>query len=348
MQPPEPPLQLQQTSSSVHRPFQFHLDRTLSIPVRAQLRGQIEYGVACGEIERGSRLPSVRDLAQELGLAHMTVVQVYKELLSLGLIVTQPGRGTFVAGAPRAGSVDLEPLSQLMNETLLRAEQSGYSQRQVSEVLNVLLSRGERAVQTGAGQAGQVQVLLVGLFLDATSAYARTLQDALTANDQGGGDRVQAITLAALSTDQGLEQARRADVVLALAHRLLETQKLLPGVTIVPVNFIPSEATRQALATLGPLTRLTVVATFEEFLPTFLAGVKRFAPLVSELRATHVHSPDLRPLIDWCEVAVYATGSELVAEVAGATPSFEYRHTIDPRDIEQLVIPAVNACRTQN
>ena len=74
-----------------------------------QLRGQIEYGIACGEIERGARLPSVRDLAHDLGVAHMTVVQVYKELLSLGLTVTQPGRGTFVADAPRP-SPDLEPL----------------------------------------------------------------------------------------------------------------------------------------------------------------------------------------------------------------------------------------------
>ena len=337
-EPPSPePLQ-------AARPFRFHLDRTLGIPVGVQLRGQIEYGVACGEIERGSRLPSVRDLAQELGVAHMTVVQVYKELLALGLIVTQPGRGTFVAGAPTAGSIDLEPLRHLMTETLAKAAQAGYTQRQVSEVLNVLLSRGDRVAGRGTG----VEVLLVGLFLDATSAYAQTLQDALTANDRGVGDRVQAVTLEELRHGLGVEQARRADVVLALAHRLLETQKLLPGVEIVPVNFIPSEATRQALAALGPLTRLTVVATFEEFLPTFLAGVKRFAPLVSELRATHVHSAELQPLIDWCDVVVYATGSDLVAEVAGSTPSFEYRHTIDPRDIERLVIPAVNACHTQH
>ncbi|WP_407541578.1 GntR family transcriptional regulator (plasmid) [Deinococcus radiomollis] len=354
--PPSPePLQHAQ-----HRPFRFHLDRTLGIPVGVQLRGQIEYGVACGEIERGSRLPSVRDLAQELGVAHMTVVQVYKELLALGLIVTQPGRGTFVAGAPKPGGIDLEPLRHLMTETLAKAAQAGYTQRQVSEVLNVLLSRGDRAARAGTGQ---VEVLLVGLFLDATSAYAQTLQDALTADDRSVGDRgsgsqgagsrmpssrVQAITLEELRHGQGVEQARRADVVLALAHRLLEVQKLLPGTEIVPVNFIPSEATRQALAALGPLTRLTVVATFEEFLPTFLAGVKRFAPLVSELRATHVHSAELQPLIDWCDVVVYATGSDLVAEVAGSTPSFEYRHTIDPRDIERLVIPAVNACHNEN
>ncbi len=88
-----------------------------------------------------------------------------------------------------------------------------------------------------------------------------------------------------------------------------------------------------------------MVATFEEFLPTFLAGIKRFAPLVTDLRATHVHAADLQQMLDWCDVVVYATGSDLVAGLAGDTPCFEYRHTIDPRDIERLVIPAVDACR---
>jgi DNA-binding transcriptional regulator YhcF (GntR family) len=310
------------------------IDRQLGIPVGAQLRGQIEYGIACGEIERGSRLPSVRELAGELGLAHMTVVQVYKELIGLGLIVTHPGRGTFVSGTPTAPAQNLEPLRQLLAQTLERAGEAGYSVKQVGEVLNMLLSRGSRAARSG------VEVLLVGLFLDATSAYAQTLQAALP-----GSDRVRAITLEEVRRGQGAEQARGADVVLALAHRLAETQALLPGVGIIPVNFIPSETTRQALAALNPMGRLAVIATFEEFLPTFLAGVRRFAPHVSDVRAGHIHSPDLGDLLGWADTVVYATGSGMVRELAGSTPVFEYRHTIDPRDIERLVLPAVEACR---
>lgn len=318
------------------------IDRRLGIPLGAQLRGQIEYGIACGEIERGSRLPSVRELAGELGLAHMTVVQVYKELLALGLTLTHPGRGTFVSNAPSRPAQDLEPLRQLLAQTLERAAEAGYSPRQVGEVLNMLMSRGSRPARSG------VEVLLVGLFLDATTSYAQTLQAALP-----GTDRVRAVTLEEVRRGQGEEQAQNqarkqaqgTDVVLALAHRLAETQALLPGVSVIPVNFIPSETTRQALAALDPMGRLAVIATFEEFLPTFLAGVRRFAPLVSDVRAGHIHSPDLGDLLGWADTVVYATGSELVRELAGSTPAFEYRHTIDPRDIERLVLPAVEACR---
>ena len=345
-----PPVSLLDSSASSASPtplaaaraIPISIDRSLNLPVGVQLRGQLEYGIAGGEIERGARLPSVRELAQELGLAHMTVVQVYKDLLGQGLIVTRPGRGTFVADAPKLGAQKLEPLRELMRETLERAGKAGYSPHQVSEVLNVLLARGtqERGTQKVLSRRTGVEVLLVGIFMDATSAYAQTLQDALPQ-----GDRVRFVTLEELRREGGLERTKGVDVVLALAHRVLETQALLPGVGILPLNFIPSEATRQSLAALSPLTRLAVVATFEEFLPTFLAGVRRFAPHLSELRATHIHSPDLPELLEWAEATVYATGSEMVKTLAGDSPSFEYRHTIDPRDIERVVLPAVNAVR---
>ncbi|MGI8748203.1 MAG: GntR family transcriptional regulator [Deinococcus sp.] len=311
------------------------IDRALAVPVGAQLRGQIEYGIACGEIERGAKLPSVRELAHDLGVAHMTVAQVYKELGSLGLIVTSPGRGTFVADAPRQGNTpDLGPLRELVDEALERAGLAGYTPRQVSEVLNVLLARGGPSLQTG------VNVLLVGLFRDATAAYAEGLGALLRPED-----RVLAVTLEELRLGEGRPRAQAADVVLSLAHRLAETRALLPGVEVIPVGFIPSDATRTRLASLSPLIRLAVVATFEEFLPTFLAGVRRFAPHVLELRPSHVHAPDLREVLDGCDAAVYATGSSVVPDLAQGKPSFEYRHTIDPRDIQRLVLPAVEAAR---
>ncbi|GGM56074.1 hypothetical protein GCM10008956_34900 [Deinococcus arenae] len=314
----------------------FSLDRTLGVPLGAQLRGQIEYGIACGELPRGARLPSVRELSQGLGVAHVTVAQVYKELLAQGLIVTARGRGTFVAKLPvTPAGPDLGRLHQLLGEALAQAEREGYSAAQVRGVLNLLLAQAER----GPAEGG-VSVLLVGLFADATSSYAAGLLAALRP-----GDRVQTVTLSELRQGQGLTLARQADVVLALAHRLAETQALLPGLDVLPVGFIPSQPTRAALAALSPLTTLAVVATFEEFLPTFLSGVKRFAPHVQALRATHIQAENLQATLDHCDVVVYATGSEVVRSLAAHKPMLEYRHIIDPHDIERLVLPAVQARR---
>lgn len=316
----------------------FSLDRSLGVSVGVQLRGQLEYGIACGELPRGSRLPSVRDLSRGLGVAHVTVAQVYKDLLALGLIVTSRGRGTFVAEAPTVSpGPDLTHLHTLLGGALRQAEAEGYSARQIRGVLNVLLAQGDWTPPEG------VTVLLVGLFADATRSYAADVQTALRP-----GDRVQAVTLSDLRTGEALAQARAADVVLALAHRLSETRALLPGTEVIPVSFIPSQPTRAALAALNPLAQLAVVATFEEFLPTFLSGVKRFAPHVPALRATHIHAENLQTVLDGCDVVVYATGSELVRDLAPHKSALEYRHIIDPHDVERLVLPAVQAQRKES
>lgn len=72
------------------------LDPTSSIPPFEQLKSQIATRVAEGDLVRGTRLPTVRQLAAELGLAVNTVARSYRELEADGVLVTQGRRGTFV------------------------------------------------------------------------------------------------------------------------------------------------------------------------------------------------------------------------------------------------------------
>jgi len=67
-----------------------------------QLRVQIRDAVASGSLAAGVRLPTVRALAAELGLAANTVARSYRELESDGLIETRGRLGSFVAatGSP--------------------------------------------------------------------------------------------------------------------------------------------------------------------------------------------------------------------------------------------------------
>ncbi len=51
----------------------FRIDRSLALPIRQQIRGMIEYGISCGEFAVGEALPSVRDLAEQLAVAPMTI-----------------------------------------------------------------------------------------------------------------------------------------------------------------------------------------------------------------------------------------------------------------------------------
>jgi DNA-binding transcriptional regulator YhcF (GntR family) len=62
--------------------------------VREQLRARVE----SGELGPGTKLPTVRALAADLGLAANTVARAYRELESLGLIETRGRAGSVVSG----------------------------------------------------------------------------------------------------------------------------------------------------------------------------------------------------------------------------------------------------------
>lgn len=64
----------------------------------AQLRDQIRRQVVSGELTPGTRLPTVRGLATDLGLAANTVARAYRELEGLGMIETRGRAGSFVSG----------------------------------------------------------------------------------------------------------------------------------------------------------------------------------------------------------------------------------------------------------
>jgi DNA-binding transcriptional regulator YhcF (GntR family) len=73
------------------------LDARASAPLFDQLRLQIIDGVRDGRLAPGTRLPTVRELAGDLGLAVNTVARAYRELETAGVVETRGRFGTFVA-----------------------------------------------------------------------------------------------------------------------------------------------------------------------------------------------------------------------------------------------------------
>ncbi|MGW7364860.1 GntR family transcriptional regulator [Streptomyces sp. NPDC054841] len=67
-----------------------------------QLRSQISAQARSGRLPVGYKLPTVRGLAEELGLAANTVAKAYRALESDGVIETRGRNGTFVAAAGEA------------------------------------------------------------------------------------------------------------------------------------------------------------------------------------------------------------------------------------------------------
>ncbi|MBX9472050.1 GntR family transcriptional regulator [Microcella sp.] len=77
--------------------MRFVIDPGASTPPYEQLRVQVRDAVAAGELVAGAKLPTVRGLADELGLAVNTVARAYRELETDGAIETRGRAGSFVA-----------------------------------------------------------------------------------------------------------------------------------------------------------------------------------------------------------------------------------------------------------
>jgi DNA-binding transcriptional regulator YhcF (GntR family) len=74
------------------------LDEHSSVPPYEQVREQIKEQVTTGELTPGTKLPPVRRLAEDLGLAANTVARAYRELETLGVIETRGRAGSVVSG----------------------------------------------------------------------------------------------------------------------------------------------------------------------------------------------------------------------------------------------------------
>jgi DNA-binding transcriptional regulator YhcF (GntR family) len=76
------------------------VDLSSPVPPFEQVRNQISAMAAAGVLPVGTRLPSIRQLAADLGLAPGTVARAYRELEAEGVVVSRVRHGTTVLARP--------------------------------------------------------------------------------------------------------------------------------------------------------------------------------------------------------------------------------------------------------
>ncbi|MFD6556077.1 GntR family transcriptional regulator [Streptomyces sp. NPDC058398] len=109
----------------MHEPV-VRVDTTSQVPPYAQIRAQLGALILTGRLAEGDRLPTVRQLATDLGLAPGTVARAYRELEAAELIRTRRGAGSRVA-APPAGPTrpDASQLATLARDFISSARALG-------------------------------------------------------------------------------------------------------------------------------------------------------------------------------------------------------------------------------
>ncbi|MGW7681100.1 GntR family transcriptional regulator [Kribbella sp. NPDC054772] len=103
-------------------------------PPYEQVKDQIDGLIRAGELAQGTRLPTVRQLAGDLGLAVNTVARAYKELEAERLIETRGRNGTFVLAS--RSRVDDEESRAAATVFARAAHRAGLSLPEATELLH--------------------------------------------------------------------------------------------------------------------------------------------------------------------------------------------------------------------
>ena len=102
-------------------------------PPYEQVRAQIAAAIAAGDVPTGTRIPPVRQLAGDLGVAAGTVARAYKELEAAGLVATARRAGTTVTG--HANASHGSALNALSGDFVQAARRLGASDEAIREAV---------------------------------------------------------------------------------------------------------------------------------------------------------------------------------------------------------------------
>lgn len=107
-----------------------------------QIRNQILKFIQLGILKPNDKLPSVRQLAQELGINPNTVQKAYQELEKEGYIYTLNKKGAFVADVSERHNQKEE-----LKKLILSLKEKGISKEELSELIEEVYKGGFEDVE---------------------------------------------------------------------------------------------------------------------------------------------------------------------------------------------------------
>ena len=121
------------------------------LPIYAQIKEQLKEQILNGQIPEGSTLPSIRQLAKEVGVSVITTTRAYSDLEAEGFIATMQGRGSVVLSKDN---------NLLKEQYLLRIEEGlttaietarvmGLPDQELTEIFHTLLKTMEQKLSQG-------------------------------------------------------------------------------------------------------------------------------------------------------------------------------------------------------
>ena len=226
--------------------FAYKVNTEIDVPLYSQLVDMIKADVTAGRLPYGEKLPTVRELSENCGIARGTVMRAYDELEALGIIEKIQGRGTFVCRRKETGTSRKERAMEAIDTMLDTLEGLSFSRSEIDIYLNLKLQ--QRAGDETTVNLGVVESCRE--LLDRACANFRALQ----------GTSVYPYLLSDVIA-YPYKLGEELDAIAVQASYCEEIKNLLPGdKTVLPTAMRPRAGSIAALASIPAGSRVGVVA----------------------------------------------------------------------------------------
>ena len=110
-------------------------------PLYEQISESIKEKIFKGELLPGDALPSIRQLAQDLKISVITTKRAYFELEQQKLIITRPGKGSFIADydAKEMENLNLSEIENQIRAIVIDAKKTGVLQKDLEKTFYKVL-----------------------------------------------------------------------------------------------------------------------------------------------------------------------------------------------------------------
>ena len=120
------------------------LSNTSDKPIYEQISSQVRSQIISGVLAAGERLPSIRALADGLGVSVITTKRAYSDLEAEGLIATVQGKGTFVVETSNEllREQRMRHVEQLVGRAANEAAELGLSRAELHDMVDLMAPSG--------------------------------------------------------------------------------------------------------------------------------------------------------------------------------------------------------------
>ena len=132
-----------------------HLSMDDPQPMYRQIESQLRDFILSGQLEPGTKLPTIRALAKDLSCSVITTRRAYQDLEGEGFIRTRQGRGTVVAQIPeeKMSAHRREAVDGAFREAVRAGRRAGLTEEELREILEETLQRDGTSIRGVRGGA---------------------------------------------------------------------------------------------------------------------------------------------------------------------------------------------------